>query len=83
MLGYGKRSPKMTVSNLVYKVENDKKSKTNSELAKYLKSKPKSVKDKGMKYFKKIGYTDSRYKNIPRWCTDIELLNKVVIFQKG
>jgi len=45
-----------------------------------MKSKPKSIKYKGMKYFKKIGYTDSRYKNIPRWCTDIELLNKVVVF---
>ncbi|CDW85977.1 UNKNOWN [Stylonychia lemnae] len=82
MLGFGRRSPKLTVSHFVHRIEKDQ-SKPGSDLGNYFKSKPKSVKYRGMKYFKKIGYTDQRYKNIPRWCTDIELLNKVVLFQKS
>jgi hypothetical protein len=44
--------------------------------------KPKTKRDKGLKYFTKVGYTKERLKSIPRWCTDIELLDRMVIYQK-
>ena len=37
----------------------------------------KTKRHEGMKYFKKVGYTRG-LKEIPRWCTDMDLLWKVV-----
>ena len=42
-------------------------------------NKPKTKRDKGCKYFKKVAYTKERMKSIPRWCSDMELLDKMVI----
>lgn len=36
----------------------------------------------GLKYFNKVGYTDKNKKPIPRWATDMELINKVIAVQK-
>lgn len=43
---------------------------------------PKTKRDKGLKYFNKVGYTKERLKSIPRWCTDMKLLDRMVIYQK-
>lgn len=43
---------------------------------------PKTKRHKGMKYFNKVGYTQNKMKEIPRWCADMELLDKMVVFQK-
>jgi hypothetical protein len=45
-------------------------------------AKPRTKRDKGLKYFTKVGYTKERLKAIPRWCTDMELLDRMVIYQK-
>ena len=39
----------------------------------------KTKRQKGMKYFTKVGYTQSLTKQIPRWCTDMDMLNRVVL----
>jgi len=44
--------------------------------------KPKTKRDKGLKFFTKVGYTKERLKAIPRWCTDMKLLDRMVMFQK-
>jgi hypothetical protein len=36
-----------------------------------VKEPPKTKRDKGLKYFKKVGYTKDRMKAIPRWCTNM------------
>ena len=41
---------------------------------------PKTKRDKGLKYFNKVGYTKERLKAIPRWCTDMQLLDRMVIY---
>lgn len=43
---------------------------------------PKTKRDKCLKYFTKVGYTKERFKAIPRWCTDMELLDRMVQYQK-
>lgn len=43
---------------------------------------PKTKRDKCLKFFTKVGYTKERLKAIPRWCTDMELLDRMVIYQK-
>ena len=43
-------------------------------------SKPKTKRDKGLKFFTKVGYTKERLKAIPRWCTDMKLLDRMVLF---
>lgn len=45
-------------------------------------TKPKTKRDKGLKFFTKVGYTKERLKAIPRWCTDMKLLDRMVLFQK-
>eukprot|EP00347_Sterkiella_histriomuscorum_P006015 403354393 len=42
----------------------------------------KTKRHEGMKYFKKVGYTRT-LKEIPRWCTDMDLLWKVVQIQRN
>ncbi len=42
--------------------------------------KPKTKRDKGLKFFTKVGYTKERLKAIPRWCTDMKLLDRMVMF---
>jgi hypothetical protein len=32
---------------------------------------PRTKRDKGLKFFTKVGYTKERFKAIPRWCTDM------------
>ncbi len=44
--------------------------------------KPKTKRDKGLKFFKKVGYTKQKLKNIPRWCTEMKLLDKMAKYQK-
>lgn len=46
------------------------------------KQQPRTKRDKGLKFFTKVGYTKERLKAIPRWCTDMDLLDKMVIYQK-
>ena len=41
---------------------------------------PKTKRHKGYKYFNKVGYTQTQSKIIPRWCTNMELLDKCVQF---
>jgi hypothetical protein len=47
-----------------------------------IKEAPKTKRDKGLKYFKKVGYTKERLKAIPRWCTDMQLMDRIVLYQK-
>ena len=47
-----------------------------------IKEPPRTKRDKGLKIFKKVGNTKDRMKAIPRWCTDMELLDRMVIYQK-
>ena len=47
-----------------------------------VKEPPKTKRDKGLKFFKKVGYTKDRMKPIPRWCTDMQLLDRMVMYQK-
>lgn len=35
-----------------------------------------------MKYFTKVGYTTNTYKRIPRWCTDMDKIDELYVFQK-
>ena len=43
---------------------------------------PKTKRDKCLKYFNKVGYTRNRLKPIPRWCTDMLLLDRMVRYQQ-
>jgi hypothetical protein len=47
-----------------------------------VKEPPRTKRDKGLKFFKKVGYTKDRMKAIPRWCTEMDLLDRMVIYQK-
>lgn len=44
--------------------------------------KPKTKRFQGRKYFTKVGYLGNSKKQIPRWCTDMKLLDRMVIHQK-
>ena len=35
-----------------------------------------------MKFFTKVGYTQNNLKEIPRWCSDMKLLDKMVLLQQ-
>ena len=53
-----------------------------NEVDKSLENRPKTKRDKCMKYFTKVGYTKERMKAIPRWCTDMALMDRMVIYQQ-
>ena len=56
-------------------------SKVREELSQ-IESKPKTKRYQGRKYFTKVGYTGRYRKAIPRWCTDMALLDRMVIYQQ-
>ena len=72
---------KLTHSNHESKYYSQDAVSSNESFAQPIRA-PKTKRDKCLKFFTKVGYTKARFKAIPRWCTDMQLLDRMVIFQK-